>query len=317
MEDVLEQRRLGTSGFTVPLLGLGTNNFGGRSDEAESLKVVDASIDIGANFFDTANIYTGTKSETIIGKALKGRRDKVILTTKFGLSMGAGPNMQGGSRGHILNELDTSLRRLQTDYLDLYQMHMVDRSTPIEETLRALDDVVRAGKVRYIGCSNYDAWHLVEALHTSRALNLNAFVSVQPYYNLLKRGIERELAPACEAYDIGIIPYFPLESGFLTGKYRPGEGAPSGTRFDKTPTFQAKLNEDNFAILGALESFAAERGHTVGELAMAWLAARPQVCSVISGASTPEQVQANAKGLEWKLTAEDLAEIDEIVPAPA
>ncbi len=317
MEDDLEQRRLGTSGFTVPLLGLGTNNFGGRSDEAASLKVIDASIDIGANFFDTANIYTGTKSETIIGKALKGRRDKVILTTKFGLSMGAGPNMQGGSRGHILSELDTSLRRLQTDYLDLYQMHMVDRSTPIEETLRALDDVVRAGKVRYIGCSNYDAWHLVEALHTSRALNLNAFVSVQPYYNLLKRGIERELAPACEAYDIGIIPYFPLESGFLTGKYRPGESAPAGTRFDKTPTFQAKLNEDNFAILGALESFAAERGHTVGELAMAWLAARPQVCSVISGASTPEQVQANAKGLEWKLTAEDLAEIDEIVPAPA
>ena len=317
MEDVLEQRRLGTSGFTVPLLGLGTNNFGGRSDEAASLKVIDASIDIGANFFDTANIYTGTKSETIIGKALKGRRDKVILTTKFGLSMGAGPNMQGGSRGHILSELDTSLRRLQTDYLDLYQMHMVDRSTPIEETLRALDDVVRAGKVRYIGCSNYDAWHLVEALHTSRALNLNAFVSVQPYYNLLKRGIERELAPACEAYDIGIIPYFPLESGFLTGKYRPGESAPAGTRFDKTPTFQAKLNEGNFAILSALESFAAERGHTVGELAMAWLAARPQVCSVISGASTPEQVQANAKGLEWKLTAEDLAEIDEIVPAPA
>ena len=317
MEDVLEQRRLGTSGFTVPLLGLGTNNFGGRSDEAASLKVIDASIDIGANFFDTANIYTGTKSETIIGKALKGRRDKVILTTKFGLSMGTGPNMQGGSRWHILSELDTSLRRLQTDYLDLYQMHMVDRSTPIEETLRALDDVVRAGKVRYIGCSNYDAWHLVEALHTSRTLNLNAFVSVQPYYNLLKRGIERELAPACEAYDIGVIPYFPLESGFLTGKYRPGEGAPSGTRFDKTPTFQAKLNEDNFAILSALESFAAERGHTVGELAMAWLAARPQVCSVISGASTPEQVQANAKGLEWKLTAEDLAEIDEIVPAPA
>ena len=317
MEDVLEQRRLGTSGFTVPLLGLGTNNFGGRSDEAASLKVIDASIDIGANFFDTANIYTGTKSETIIGKVLKGRRDKVILTTKFGLSMGTGPNMQGGSRWHILSELDTSLRRLQTDYLDLYQMHMVDRSTPIEETLRALDDVVRAGKVRYIGCSNYDAWHLVEALHTSRTLNLNAFVSVQPYYNLLKRGIERELAPACEAYDIGVIPYFPLESGFLTGKYRPGEGAPSGTRFDKTPTFQAKLNEDNFAILSALESFAAERGHTVGELAMAWLAARPQVCSVISGASTPEQVQANAKGLEWKLTAEDLAEIDEIVPAPA
>ena len=313
----MEQRRLGTSGFTVPLLGLGTNNFGGRSDEAASLKVIDASIDIGANFFDTANIYTGTKSETIIGKALKGRRDKVILTTKFGMSTGPGPNMQGGSRGHILSELDTSLRRLQTDYLDLYQMHMVDRSTPIEETLRTLDDLVRAGKVRYIGCSNYDAWHLVEALHTSRALNLNAFVSVQPYYNLLRRGIERELAPACEAYDIGIIPYFPLESGFLTGKYRPGEGAPSGTRFDKTPTFQAKLNEGNFAILDALESFAAERGHTVGELAMAWLAARPQVCSVISGASTPEQVQANAKGLEWKLTAEDLAEIDKIVPAPA
>ncbi len=313
----MEQRRLGTSGFTVPLLGLGTNNFGGRSDEAASRRVIDASIDVGANFFDTANIYTGTNSETIIGKALKGRRDKVILTTKFGLSMGSGPNMQGGSRGHILSQLEGSLRRLQTDYLDLYQMHTVDRSTPIEETLRTLDDLVRSGKVRYIGCSNFDGWHLVEALQTSRALNLNAFVSVQPYYNLLKRGIERELAPACEAYDIGIIPYFPLESGFLTGKYRPGEGAPEGTRLAKAPMYQAHLNEGNFAILAGLESFAAERGHTVGELAMAWLAARPQVCSIISGASTPEQVEANAKGLEWELTAEDLEEIDKIVPAPA
>ncbi len=312
----MEQRRLGTSGFTVPLLGLGTNNFGGRSDEAASRRVIDASIDIGANFFDTANIYTGTNSETIIGKALKGRRDKVILTTKFGLSMGSGPNMQGGSRGHILSQLEGSLRRLQTDYLDLYQMHTVDRSTPIEETLRTLDDLVRSGKVRYIGCSNFDGWHLVEALQTSRALNLNSFVSVQPYYNLLKRGIERELVPACEAYDIGVIPYFPLESGFLTGKYRPGEGAPEGTRFAKSPMYQGMLNEGNFAILAGLESFAAERGHTVGELAMAWLAARPQVCSVISGASTPEQVEANAKGLEWKLTDEDLAEVDKIVPAP-
>ena len=313
----MEQRRLGTSGFTVPLLGLGTNNFGGRSDEAASRRVIDASIDIGANFFDTANIYTGTNSETIIGKALKGRRDKVILTTKFGLSMGSGPNLQGGSRGHILSQLEGSLRRLQTDYLDLYQMHTVDRLTPIEETLRTLDDLVRSGKVRYIGCSNYDGWHLVEALQTSRALNLNSFVSVQPYYNLLKRGIERELVPACEAYDIGIIPYFPLESGFLTGKYRPGQGVPEGTRFAKAPNYQGMLNEGNFAILAGLESFAEERGHTVGELAMAWLAARPQVCSVISGASTPEQVEANAKGLEWKLTDEDLAEIDKIVPAPA
>ncbi len=313
----MEQRRLGTSGFTVPLLGLGTNNFGGRSDEEASRRVIDASIDIGANFFDTANIYTGTNSETIIGKALKGRRDKVILTTKFGLSMGSGPNMQGGSRGHILSQLEGSLRRLQTDYLDLYQMHTVDRSTPIEETLRTLDDLVRSGKVRYIGCSNYDGWHLVEALQTSRALNLNSFVSVQPYYNLLKRGIERELVPACQAYDIGIIPYFPLESGFLTGKYRPGQGVPEGTRFAKAPNYQGMLNEGNFAILAGLESFAEERGHTVGELAMAWLAARPQVCSVISGASTPEQVEANAKGLEWKLTDEDLAEVDKIVPAPA
>ena len=313
----MEQRRLGTSGFTVPVLGLGTNNFGGRSDEAEAVRVIDAAIDIGANFFDTANIYTGTKSETIIGKALKGRRDQVILTTKFGMSVGEGPNMIGGSRWHIIRELEASLRRLQTDYLDLYQMHMVDRSTPIEETLRALDDMVRAGKVRYIGCSNYSAWHLVEAIHTSRALNLNSFVSVQPYYNLLKRGIERELVPACQAYDIGIIPYFPLESGFLTGKYRPGESVPSGTRFDKNPTYQGMLNEGNFAILRDLETFAGNRGHTVGELAMAWLAAKPQVCSVISGASTPEQVQANAKGLEWTLTAEDLVEVDKIVPAPA
>lgn len=311
----MEQRRLGTSGFTVSLLGLGTNNFGGRSDESEARKVIDAAIDIGANFFDTANIYTGTNSETIIGKALKGRRDKVVLTTKFGMSMGKGPNMMGGSRGHIISQLEGSLQRLQTDYLDLYQMHAVDRETPIEETLRALDDMVRSGKVRYIGCSNYDAWHLVEAMHTSRALNLNSFVTVQPYYNLLKREVERELVPACKAYGVGIIPYFPLESGFLTGKYRPGEAVPAGTRFEKTPTYQGMLNEGNFAILSRLEEFASDQGHTVGELAMAWLAARPQVCSIISGASTPEQVEANAKGLEWKLTSEDLDEIDKIVPA--
>jgi aryl-alcohol dehydrogenase-like predicted oxidoreductase len=313
----MEYRKLGNSGLEVSLLGLGTNNFGARSDEQESARVIDQAVDIGVTFIDTANVYTQGKSEEYIGKALKGKRHNVILTTKFALPFGKGPNTKGGSRKHVMDSIESSLRRLQTDYLDLYQMHMVDRETPIEETLRALDDLVRQGKVRYIGCSNFQAWHVCEAIWTSRALSLNSFVSVQPYYNVLKRDAERELVPLCKAYRISVIPYFPLESGLLTGKYKQGAPVPKGSRMEKAPAMaQRFLNDANFQKVAALEKVAQERDHGIADLALSWLAANPAVSTVIAGATKPEQVVANAKSIEWKMTAEDLKAIDLVCPPP-
>ncbi|MBI3742747.1 MAG: aldo/keto reductase, partial [Chloroflexi bacterium] len=207
----MEYRRLGNTGLEVSLLGLGTNNFGSRCDEQQTARVIDQSIDIGATFIDTANIYSGTKSEEFIGKALKGKREKAIVATKWSMPMGQGPNTRGGSRKHIMEQIEGSLRRLQTDYVDLYQMHGPDSNTPVEETLRTLDDLIRDGKVRYIGCSQHQAWQAAEAVWTSKALNLHAFVSAQNHYNILKRDVERELVPFCKKYKMGIIPYFPLE----------------------------------------------------------------------------------------------------------
>lgn len=310
----MEYRPLGLSGFKVSAIGLGANNFGSRCSEKDSVRVMDQAIDLGINFIDTANTYSGTKSEEIIGRALKGKRDKVILATKFGMSLGEGPNQSGGSRGHIMDAVEASLRRLQTDYIDLYQFHQPDPETPIEETMRALDDLVRQGKVRYIGSSNFAAWQISEANWTARSCNLNPFVTEQPYYNLLKRVAERELVPFSQANGIGIIPYFPLESGFLTGKYRRGEAIPEGTRMAKVPAWQRVLTEKNFQILDKLEAFAAERDHTVGELAMAWLLAVPSVCSVIAGATRPEQVVENAKAADWHMTPEEKQAIDDIAP---
>ena len=310
----MEYRRLGKSGLQVSVLGLGTNNFGGRIDEAASVRVIDQAIETGVNFFDTANVYGGSMSEQIIGKALKGRRDKVVLCTKFGLSTGKGPNLKGGSRMHIQDSVEASLRRLQTEYIDLYMQHFMDPETPIEETLGALDDLVHQGKVRYIGCGNFDAWRACEAEWASRALNLNRYICAQNHYNLLKRDVEKDLAPFCKAYGVALIPYFPLESGLLTGKYRQGEPIPKGTRMEQSPNMQRVLNEKNFAKVTTLERFAQERGHAIGELAHAWLLANPAVPSVISGATKPEQVAHNAKGLDWKLTPDDLKEIDTICP---
>ncbi len=313
----MEYRRLGRSGLEVSLLGLGTNNFGARCDEQESARVIDQALDVGATFIDTANRYNAGKSEEHIGKALKGKRDQAVLATKFALATGPGPNSKGGSRKHIFDQVEASLRRLGTDYVDLYQMHMVDRDTPIEETMRAFDDLVSQGKVRYIGCSNFDAWHVCEAVWTARALNLHGFISVQPYYNLLRRDAERELVPFCKAYKIGVIPYFPLESGLLTGKYRKGAPIPKGSRMERTPGFQRVLTEENFRKVEALEDFAKERGHEIGDLALSWLAANPAVGSIIAGATKPEQVVANAKSLEWRLTPDDLKAVDKVAPPPA
>lgn len=309
----MEYRRLGNSGLKVSAIGLGGNNFGWWADEQTSITVIDHAIEKGINFIDTADVYDRGHSEEFVGKAIKGKRLQVFIATKFGNPMGEGPNERGGSRNYIMKAVDASLRRLQTDYIDLYQMHVSDSTTPIEETLRALDDLVRAGKVRYIGCSNFAAWQLCEALWTSKVSSLHSFVTVQPQYNLLARQVERELVPCCQAYNIGIIPYSPLAGGFLTGKYRKGEEPPADARLSRpNVAFRRIFTDDNWGKLAKLEAFARERGHTAGELAIAWLLAKPGVSTVIAGARKIEQVSANVTAGEWKLTAEEVAKVDAI-----
>jgi|TARA_B100001750_G_scaffold160267_1_gene129219 aryl-alcohol dehydrogenase-like predicted oxidoreductase len=310
----VEYRKLGSSGLQVSVVGLGTNNFGGRIDEAQSVAVVRQALDEGINFIDTANIYGRGVSEERIGVALKGVREEVLIATKVSGAMGDGPNSKGNSRHHIMEQVDASLRRLQTDYIDLYQLHFADPSTPIEETLRALDDLVHQGKVRYIGCSNFSAWQTCEAIWTSRSLNLIPFVSVQPEYSLLSRGVEKELIPFCKEYSLGVLPYFPLASGFLTGKYRRGEPVPDGTRLASNSRAQERtLTDANFEMLERLENFAEEQGHPMVELAIAWLLGNPAVSSVIAGATKTDQVIANAKASGWQLVESDMEEVASIL----
>jgi aryl-alcohol dehydrogenase-like predicted oxidoreductase len=307
----VEYRNLGKSGLKVSAIGLGGNNFGWWADEQTSITVINRALESGINFIDTADVYDRGRSEEFVGKAVKGKRQQVLIATKFANQMGEGANDRGGSRYHIMRAVEASLRRLQMDYIDLYQMHIADPSTPIEETLRALDDLVRSGKVRYIGCSNFAAWQLCEALLTSKLNNLNAFVSVQPQYNMLARQIERELMPCCQAYGIGIIPYSPLASGFLTGKYRKNEQPPAEARLSgPNPAFRRIFTDANWEKLAKMEAFAAERNHSVGELPIAWLLAKPCVSTVIAGARRIEQVTANVKAGEWKLTADEVAKLD-------
>ena len=307
----MEFRNLGKSGLKVSEIGLGGNNFGWWADEPTSIAVINHAINNGVNFIDTADMYAQGNSEEFIGKAIKGKRGQVIIATKFGNPMGEGPNEKGGSRYYIMRAIDASLTRLQTDYVDLYQIHLPDLSTPIEETLRTLDDLVESGKVRYIGCSNFAAWQLCEAQWTSKVNNLESFVSVQPQYNLFARQIERELVPCCQAYHVGVIPYFPLAGGFLTGKYRRGEEPPADSRLSRPiPGLQRFFTDENWDRLAKLETFATDRGHTVGELAIAWLLSKPWVSSVIAGSRKIEQVSANVAAGEWKLTADEVTEID-------
>lgn len=308
----MQYRKLGNSGLDVSVLGLGTNNFGARIDEAASFKVIDQALEVGVNFLDTANAYGDGQSEQIIGNAMKGRRQKFVIGTKF--FFGQGPNNGGGSRKHMFDALEASLKRLQTDYVDLYMIHRADPHTPIEETLRALDDAVHQGKVRYTGCCNFEAWRLVEAAWMAKLCNLHHFVCAQNYYNVLNRGVETELTPACVASGTSLMPFFPLESGLLTGKYKPGQPPPPGTRLAGGGYMARNLNETNLLKVQALQKFAEERGHNVGELAHAYLLANPAVDTVISGATKPEQVVENAKGLDWVLSADDLKAIDKLVP---
>ena len=295
-------------------MGLGCNNFGRRCDQEQTAAVVQKALELGITFFDTADIY-GPRglSEEFLGRALEGHRRDAIIATKFVGPMGEGPLWGGASRRYIFEAVEASLRRLGTDYIDLYQIHFPDQRTPIQETLRALDDLVRQGKVRYAGCSNFAGWQVVEAQWIARTEHLSPLVSAQNQYNLLDRRIERELVPACSAYGLSVLPYFPLASGFLSGKYRSGQALPEGTRLASAgPMAERVLTEGNFELLTKLEGFAQARGHSVLELAIGWLASQPHVASVIAGATRPEQVEQNVRAGQWRLTADELAEVDTI-----
>jgi aryl-alcohol dehydrogenase-like predicted oxidoreductase len=310
----VELRKLGKSGLRVSVVGLGCNNFGMKIDLEASRRVVDQALELGVTLLDTADIYGNRgSSETFLGEILGARRKTIVLASKFGMQMDKAGVLMGGSRRYIMAAVEDSLRRLKTDWIDLYQLHQPDPLTPIEETLRALDDLIRDGKVRYIGCSNLPAWQVVEAQWTARQLGLNAFVSCQDEYSLLVRGPDRDLLPVMESYGLGLLPFFPLASGLLTGKYRRNSEPPAGTRLAMMePLAKRYMNDTNWPIVEQLEQFARERGHTLLELAFSWLAARPTVASVIAGATTPEQVTQNVKAIGWTLTTEELATIDRL-----
>lgn len=309
----MQTRKLGPSGLEVSLVGLGTNNFGGRSDDEASRRVIAKALDCGITLIDTADVY-GNKggSEEIIGKVLGPRRKQVVLATKFGLPMSeAGTG--GASRRYIVQAVEASLRRLRTDWIDLYQQHRPDPQTPIEETLRALDDLVQAGKVRFIGCSNFSAAQIDEAEAVAKRHGLARFITCQDEYNLLDRRLEKAHVPVMRKHGLGLLPYFPLASGLLTGKYKNNAPLPAGSRLARSAHHaEDLLNARNWRIVEALGAFAAQRGHTLLDLAMSWLAGRPFLVSIIAGATRPEQIEANIAAVNWELGAEELAEIDRI-----
>lgn len=313
----MQLRNLGQSGLRVSTIGLGCNNFGGRIGLEETRAVIHKALDLGITLFDTADTY-GERggSETLMGQILGDDRKRIVLATKFAMPMDDVGVKVGGSRRYIMQAVEDSLRRLRTDWIDLYQMHQTDPRTPIEETLRALDDLVRQGKVRYIGCSNYAAWQVVEAAWTARSNGLNPFVSHQDEYSLVFRKPEAELMPASRKYGLGMLPYFPLASGLLTGKYRRNAAMPANARLTKTARLADRyLTERNWRIAEALGDFVEARGRTMLELAFSWLLAQAPVTSVIAGATLPEQLEQNVKAGAWAISAEDLAEIDRITAA--
>ena len=305
----MEYRNLGKAGVKVSAIGIGCNQFGGKVNQEGTKAIVNRALELGINFFDTADVYSRGVSEEFLGAALEGQRERVVIATKGRYKMGDGPNDQGASRYHIMNAVEASLRRLKTDHIDLYQIHEWDEATSIHEMMRALDDLVRAGKVRYIGASNFDAWQLCRSNDVAEMLGWEQFVTVQPHYHMLEREIERELVPYCAWAHIGILPYFPLAGGFLTGKYKRGEPAPAGSRGEKSPYVQKYLTDANFDKLDKLQAFADSRGHTLHDLAFAWLLGNQQVASVIAGATSPEQVTANAATADWKLSVEEMDEL--------
>ncbi|MET8151365.1 aldo/keto reductase [Actinoplanes sp. NPDC049668] len=309
-------RRLGTSGLVVSVVGIGCNNFGRKLDVDGTRAVVDAAFDAGITLFDTADIY-GTPhggSEECLGAAIKGRRDEIVLATKFGMDMeglnGADRGARG-ARGYIVRAVEASLRRLGTDYIDLYQMHEPDPATPIEETLSALDDLVRSGKVRYLGNSNFAGWQIADADWTARTAGHTPFISAQNQYSLLHREVEDEVVPACERFGLGLLPFFPLDSGLLSGKYSRGQAPPAGTRLAQE-RYQRWLDGADWDTIEALTAFGEERGHGLLDVAIAGLLAQPAVASVIAGATSAEQVRANAAAGAWRLSTADAVALDRV-----
>lgn len=308
----MDYRRLGHSGLWVSAVGIGCNNFGAKCDEAATRAVVHACLDAGITLFDTADMYGNRGgSETLLGRILGHHRKDIVLASKFGLPMGEGPYLNGAGRHYIMRAVEDSLRRLRTDHLDLYQVHRPDPATPIEETLRALDDLVRDGKVRYVGCSNFAGWQLAEAEWAARAGGTVRFISAQNGYSLVDRRIEGELVPAANAYGVGILPYFPLANGLLTGKYQRNHAMPDGARMTERPTrAEEVLTDRNWTIAEKVADYAAARGHSLLEAAIGWLASQDHVPSVIAGATTAEQVAQNAAAADWRMTAEEIADIN-------
>ncbi len=314
----MRYRQLGESGLLVSVVGLGCNNFGTRLDASQTLQVVDAAIEAGVTLFDTADIYGGGGSETLLGEALAGRRDQVLLATKFGYQsadMGYGPAAGAkGGRLYIRRAVEESLRRLRTDHIDLYQIHTPDPVTPIEETLAALDELVGVGKVRYIGNSNFSGWQIADSAQEARRLGRTPFVSAQNHWSLLERDAEAEVVPAARHFGLGVIPYFPLANGLLTGKVRRGQAVPPGSRLARRQGYITACKLDR---VESLISWAHDQGATLLQVAIGWLAAQPGCACVIAGATSAAQVKANADAGSWTPSQDQLAEIDKIVPPPA
>ena len=310
----MEYRNLGSSGLRVSLVGLGCNNFGMRLELEQTRAVVDRAFDLGITLFDTADMYGGRGgSETQLGKILGHRRKDIVLASKFGMAMSDDGTKIGASRRYIMSAVEDSLRRLKTDWIDLYQLHQPDPLTPLDETMQALDDLVTQGKIRYIGCSNLPSWQVVESQWVSKTMGLNRFVSCQDEYNILNRNVEAELIPAMQKYGCGLLPYFPLASGLLTGKYKRTE-MPEGARLTDMPTFANRiyLTDENFDIVDNLNKFAKKTGHSILELAFGWMASRPTTASIIAGATKPEQIEANVAAVNWVLSQSEIDEVDKI-----
>ncbi|TMC09155.1 MAG: aldo/keto reductase [Chloroflexi bacterium] len=313
MAQTLAARPLGDSGIQVAVAGLGCNNFGMRLNAAESARVVHAALDLGVNLFDSADVYGMGESERHLGAALKGRRSEAVVLTKFGSPADPEhPEHRGASPEHVRRAVEASLRRLGMDHIDVYMLHRPDPATPIEATLDALQRLVEEGKMRAIASSNFAGWQIADADWTSRARGFARFVAAENHYSLLERAVEREVLPACHRFGVGFLPFFPLASGLLTGKYRRGEPAPEGTRLARSPRGAQMLADRNFDVVEALEAFAAERGTTLLAVALGWLAARDEVSSVIAGATSPEQVAANVAATGWTPAEEDLQELDRL-----
>lgn len=310
----MEYRQLGKSGVRVSVIGIGTNRFGSEMLPQDAVNnIIDAAIEHGINHIDTSNSYQKGRSEETLGVALKGRWDKFVLASKFWFPAGEGTNDRGASRYHLMNALEASLRRLQSDHVDLYYIHRWDEFTPIEETLRSLDDLLSAGKIRYVGVSDFASWQLAHANLLCEVKGWMPITVIQSEYSILERDVEREVLPYCRAHDVGFVPYFPLAGGFLTGKYKRGEAPPPGSRGAVSNYMDKYMTDSYFDQIEKLEAWAADHGRGLNELAQAWLMAQPSICSVITGATKLEHVLSNVKAADWVLTPEEVAEVDALL----